>query len=63
MDSATTRMTGAEAVIRCLEIIGEAANKVSRDDQKAHPAIDWREIIGTRHRLIHNYAAARTCHS
>ena len=47
------------AVIRCLAVIGEAANKVSRDYQKAYPKIDWREIVGRWHRLIHNYAAVR----
>lgn len=47
------------AVIRCLEAIGEAAAKVSQDFRTAHPVIEWREIIGMRHRLIHNYAAIR----
>lgn len=44
------------AVIRCLEVIGEAAGKVSPGFQATHPAIPWREITGMRHRLIHNYA-------
>lgn len=44
------------AVIRCLEVIGEAAGKVSPGFQAANPAIPWREITGMRHRLIHNYA-------
>jgi uncharacterized protein with HEPN domain len=47
------------AVIRCLEIIGEAAAKVSREFRDAHPDIEWREITGMRHRLIHNYADVR----
>jgi uncharacterized protein with HEPN domain len=44
------------AVIRALEVIGEAAGKVSAVTQAAHPEIPWREITGMRHRLIHGYA-------
>src|SRR3954466_9008714 len=47
------------AVIRSLEVIGEAAGKVSPATQQANPAIPWREIIGMRHRLIHGYAEIR----
>ena len=47
------------AVIRCLEVIVEAANKVARDCQNAHPEIEWREIVGMRNRLIHNYGDIR----
>jgi uncharacterized protein with HEPN domain len=41
------------AAIRSLEIIGEAAGKVSATARAAHPEIPWREITGMRHRLIH----------
>jgi len=44
------------AVIRSLEVIGEAAGKISDAFQAAHPEIPWREITGMRHRLIHGYA-------
>jgi uncharacterized protein with HEPN domain len=47
------------AVIRSLEVIGEAAGKVSPATQAAHPEIPWREITGMRHRLIHDYADVR----
>ena len=47
------------AVIRCLAVIGEAASKVSPAFRDAHPGIAWREIVGMRHRLIHNYADVR----
>lgn len=47
------------AVIRSLEVIGEAAGKVSVETQTAHPEIPWREITGMRHRLIHGYAEVR----
>ena len=44
------------AVIRALEVIGEAAGKVSAATQAAHPEIKWRAMTATRHRLIHGYA-------
>jgi uncharacterized protein with HEPN domain len=45
------------ALTRLLEIVGEAANRVSEDTQKQHPEIPWRQIVGLRHRLIHGYDA------
>lgn len=47
------------AVIRSLEVIGEAAGKISEALRAAHPEIAWREITGMRHRLIHGYAEVR----
>ena len=47
------------AVIRSIEIIGEAAGKVSRGFQQAHPEIPWSAIVGMRHRLIHDYNQVR----
>ncbi|MGD8626658.1 MAG: DUF86 domain-containing protein [Anaerolineae bacterium] len=43
------------AVVRTLEIIGEAASRVSQDTRDAHPNIPWPQMIGMRHRLIHEY--------
>ena len=43
------------AVERSLEIIGEAANRVSTSFRNAHPEIPWRQIIGQRNVLIHEY--------
>jgi uncharacterized protein with HEPN domain len=43
------------AVNRALEVIGEAAGKVSPAFRAAQPAIPSREITGLRHRLIHGY--------
>jgi uncharacterized protein with HEPN domain len=45
------------AVLKLVEIVGEAAIRVSEATQTAHPEIPWRQIIGTRHRLIHGYDA------
>jgi uncharacterized protein with HEPN domain len=44
------------AVIRSLEVIGEAAGKVSRATQETHSAIPWRAMMNMRHRLLHGYA-------
>jgi uncharacterized protein with HEPN domain len=44
-----------DAVIRNIEIIGEAAGRVSRAFAARHAAIPWRDIAGMRHRLIHGY--------
>jgi uncharacterized protein with HEPN domain len=45
----------ALALVRLIEIIGEAAAKVSVDVQGRHANIPWKEIVGTRNRLIHGY--------
>jgi uncharacterized protein with HEPN domain len=44
------------AVIRCLEVMGEAAGRVSSATLAANPDIPWSQITGMRHRLIHGYA-------
>ncbi|MGH8699081.1 MAG: HepT-like ribonuclease domain-containing protein [Burkholderiales bacterium] len=44
-----------DAVIRNIEIVGEAAGRVSPEFAARHPEIPWREIVGMRHRLIHGY--------
>ncbi|MFH1829812.1 MAG: DUF86 domain-containing protein [Pseudomonadota bacterium] len=43
-----------DAVIRQLEIIGEAAGRISFNSVKDSP-IPWRAIVGMRNRLIHDY--------
>ena len=43
------------ALVRCIEIIGEAASKVSLECKDECPAIPWGDIIGMRNRLIHAY--------
>lgn len=44
------------AVIRCLEIIGEAANKIPTHLRKRFPEIPWKSLVGMRNKLIHDYA-------
>jgi len=43
------------AIERRIEIIGEAARRVSAEFQQAHPEIPWRKIIGQRNVLTHDY--------
>jgi len=43
------------AVERQLEIIGQAANKISLETQKIFENIPWKNIIGLRNRLAHDY--------
>jgi uncharacterized protein with HEPN domain len=43
------------ALIRLVEVIGEAAARVSEAGQAKYPEIPWREVIGMRNRLIHGY--------
>jgi uncharacterized protein with HEPN domain len=43
------------AVMRQIQIIGEAARKISRQYRDAHSEIPWQMIIGMRNRLVHEY--------
>ncbi len=43
------------AVIRSLEIIGEASKKIPENIKTKYPEIFWKEMAGTRDKLIHHY--------
>lgn len=43
------------AVVRAIEVFGEAASKVSEDARAGAPAIPWTAIVGMRNRIIHAY--------
>ena len=43
------------AVVRSLEIIGEASKRVPTDIRDANPAVEWRAMARMRDRLIHDY--------
>lgn len=43
------------ALTRLVEIVGEAAGRVSRETQTRFPAVPWREAVTTRHRITHGY--------
>ena len=44
-----------DAIIRELQIVGEAAGRVTRELAGSHPEIPWTEITGLRHKLVHDY--------
>lgn len=43
------------ALERCLEIIGEAAKRLSQEFRDAHPEVPWRHIIAQRNVMAHEY--------
>lgn len=45
----------AFGLVKLIEIVGEAASKITREFQAAHPDIPWRKIVGMRHVLVHDY--------
>lgn len=47
----------AYAVVRALEIIGEAAKRIPQDVRNQNPAIPWRAMAGIRDKLIHDYTS------
>ncbi|WP_028205776.1 HepT-like ribonuclease domain-containing protein [Paraburkholderia nodosa] len=52
-----------DAVVRNLEIVGEAARNIMLDDPgfiDSHPEIPWQEMYGTRNRISHGYFANNT---
>lgn len=44
-----------DAVIRCLEILGEATKRLSTELKLLHPGVPWRAMAGMRDVLIHAY--------
>jgi uncharacterized protein with HEPN domain len=47
----------AYAVVRAVEIVGEAATQTSVELRQMHPEIPWRNIIGMRNRIVHGYSS------
>src|SRR5713101_7997708 len=43
------------ALAHLIQILGEAARHMSPALQKSHPEIPWKQIIGMRHRVVHDY--------
>lgn len=43
------------ALVRLLEIVGEAAGRTTAEERKRCPSIPWGQITGLRNRLIHGY--------
>lgn len=51
-----TELMFAFAVYRGIEVVGEAASRISPETQAQYSQIDWRNVVGMRNRLIHGYA-------
>jgi uncharacterized protein with HEPN domain len=43
------------ALVRAIEIIGEAASRVTQETRAATPTVPWASIVGMRNRLVHAY--------
>jgi uncharacterized protein with HEPN domain len=43
------------ALVRLVEIVGEAASRVSQKVRRNHPQIPWVDIVGMRNRIVHGY--------
>jgi len=43
------------ALIHLIQVIGEAGRQVSREFTDRHPEIPWADIIGMRHKVVHDY--------
>jgi uncharacterized protein with HEPN domain len=44
-----------DAVVRNLEILGEASNGIPEENQLLQPGVDWAAIKGLRNRIVHEY--------
>src|SRR5215813_14597174 len=51
---ATNRMLQL-ALVHLVQIVGEAATRVSGVAQRKHPEVAWAQAIATRHRVVHGY--------
>ncbi len=45
----------ALGLIKCVEIVGEAAGKIGKDLRARHPQVPWAPIVAMRNRLVHAY--------
>lgn len=43
------------ALAKAIELVGEAASRLSKEFRDAHPEVPWSAIIGMRNRLVHDY--------
>ncbi len=46
-----------DAIIHELQILGEAAGRVSREFTDRHPEVPWSKVTGLRHKIVHDYFA------
>jgi len=43
------------SLIRLIEVVGEAATRVTPEGQEKYPSIPWSQVVSMRNRLIHGY--------
>lgn len=55
LDEFLTNIQLQDSIIRRIEIIGEAAGRISPQFKDSHPEIPWGEMVGMRNRMIHGY--------
>jgi len=53
-DLANTRLLQL-GLIRLVEIVGEAAASIPRDERTKYPVIPWQDVVAMRNKLIHEY--------
>jgi uncharacterized protein with HEPN domain len=53
-DLANTRLLQL-GLVRLVEIVGEAAASIPREQRAKYPAIPWQDVVGMRNKLIHEY--------
>ena len=44
-----------KAILKSIEIVGEAATHITEETRLAHPEVPWKKIVGMRNRLVHGY--------
>ncbi|MFW6107766.1 MAG: DUF86 domain-containing protein [bacterium] len=55
LDDLASDHVRALGLVKCLEVIGEAAARLNVDFRSSHPQIPWDQIVGMRNRLVHAY--------
>jgi uncharacterized protein with HEPN domain len=55
LERLSTEMKEQHALTHAVEQLGEAASRLSAEFRPAYPQIEWRSVIGLRHRLVHDY--------
>ena len=54
-ESLETDLMFAFALVRAIEIVGEAATQISKEEQQNYPQIPWKNIMGMRNKIVHDY--------
>lgn len=55
LESFSSDRMAQHAMVRLIQTVGEAARQVSETGRARLPQVPWREIVGMRHRLVHDY--------